>query len=54
MCSRLGVKPEECIFIDDTKMNVTAANDLGMAALQYKSMDKLRKDLRVFLDENIN
>lgn len=54
ICSRLGVKPEECIFIDDTNMNVTAAKNLGMNALQYKNMDKLRKDLRVFLGRNIN
>ncbi len=52
MCVRLGVKPEDCIFIDDTQMNVTAAKDLGMNALQYKSMDQLRKDLRGFLGED--
>lgn len=49
MCARLGVKPKDCIFIDDTQMNVTAAKDLGMNALQYQNMDKLRKDLKVFL-----
>lgn len=34
-CSRLGVEPAECLFLDDLEPNVTAARELGMAAVQF-------------------
>ena len=34
-CSRLGVAPEECLFLDDLEHNVVAARELGMAAVQF-------------------
>ena len=33
---RLGLAVEECVFIDDTEANVTAARELGMAAVHYR------------------
>jgi putative hydrolase of the HAD superfamily len=33
---RLGLAVEECVFIDDTERNVTAARELGMAAVHYR------------------
>ncbi len=33
-CERLGVQPEECLFIDDLECNVDAARALGMDAIQ--------------------
>jgi putative hydrolase of the HAD superfamily len=33
-CSRLGVAPERCLFIDDLLCNVEAANALGMQTIQ--------------------
>ncbi len=33
-CERLGVQPDECIFIDDLECNVDAARQLGMEAIQ--------------------
>jgi putative hydrolase of the HAD superfamily len=29
-CERLGLRPEECIFVDDLQCNVDAASELGM------------------------
>ena len=33
---RLGLPVEECAFIDDSERNVTAARELGMAAIHYR------------------
>lgn len=36
VCSRLGVKPEEAVFLDDMKVNVAAARALGMQAVLFR------------------
>lgn len=33
---RLGLQPEECVFIDDTERNATAARETGMAAVHFR------------------
>jgi putative hydrolase of the HAD superfamily len=35
-CERLGLHPEQCLFVDDLRCNVDAAADLGMTTLQCK------------------
>ncbi len=35
-CERLGLIPEQCLFVDDLRCNVDAAADLGMTTLQCK------------------
>jgi putative hydrolase of the HAD superfamily len=35
-CERLGLRPEQCLFVDDLRCNVDAAADLGMTTLQCK------------------
>ena len=42
---KLGVRPEEALFLDDKLVNVEAAQALGMKALQFTTIDHLRKDL---------
>jgi putative hydrolase of the HAD superfamily len=32
-CERLGLRPSECLFVDDLECNVEAARELGMEAL---------------------
>ena len=44
-CKKLGVAPEECIFIDDTEENVSAANELGMTGFVYRDYQKLIDNL---------
>jgi epoxide hydrolase-like predicted phosphatase len=46
---RLGVELYECVFIDDRARFCSAAEALGMKALLYKSLDKLKKDLEPLL-----
>ena len=33
---RLGLPVEECVFIDDSRRNVTAAEEVGMTAIYYR------------------
>ena len=42
---RIGRPAQEVIFIDDTKANVHAAQALGMKALHFRSMARLREEL---------
>jgi putative hydrolase of the HAD superfamily len=41
----LGTQPEETLFIDDRLVNVEAARALGMPALEFTTVDRLRADL---------
>lgn len=44
---RLGVKPEESIMIDDAKENIKASKSIGMHAIQFKSLEDLKKQLEL-------
>jgi 2-haloacid dehalogenase len=46
LLSRYGLEAEESLFIDDNLRNIKAAEQLGMQAIQFKSPDELKKDLR--------
>jgi putative hydrolase of the HAD superfamily len=41
----LGVLPEEALFLDDKLINIEAAHALGMQAIQFSTVEKLREDL---------
>ena len=41
----LDVRPEEALFLDDKLVNVEAARALGMIALEFSTVEKLRRDL---------
>jgi putative hydrolase of the HAD superfamily len=45
----LGVSAEKSLFIDDREGNVRTARELGMHAIQFESVEQLRKEL-----ENLN
>jgi putative hydrolase of the HAD superfamily len=42
---QLGTRPEETLFIDDKLVNVKAAQALGIQAIQFSTIDRLRADL---------
>jgi putative hydrolase of the HAD superfamily len=42
---KLNVRPEEALFLDDKLLNVEAARALGMKALQFSTIERLRADL---------
>lgn len=39
---RLGVAPADCVFVDDTEVNVLAAREVGMRAEVFRSPDQVR------------
>ena len=43
---RAGLKAADCVFIDDTLANVTAAQSIGMHAIHFKGPSRLRSQLR--------
>jgi putative hydrolase of the HAD superfamily len=42
---RLGVQPEETLFLDDRLENVEAARALGIEAIEFSTVEQLRADL---------
>ena len=45
LCSRYGLKAEECIFIDDTERNVLAAQKEGMKGLIFHTLEQTKEEL---------
>jgi putative hydrolase of the HAD superfamily len=45
LLEKLGTMPEETLFIDDRRINVEAALALGMRAIEFSTIEKLRQDL---------
>src|ERR1019366_3710943 len=45
LLKELGTRPEETLFIDDKLENIEAARALGMQAIQFTNIDRLREDL---------
>jgi len=43
--NQLGTLPEETLFLDDKTVNVDAARALGIRALQFSTVERLRADL---------
>ena len=46
---RLAVKPNEAVFIDDTREHVKAARKLGLQGILFRTAEKLEKDLNLLL-----
>ena len=52
LLDRYDLKAEECLFIDDNKRNILAAEKLGFHTILFKSPQQLSKDLTPYLNEN--
>ena len=46
--NRLGVKPEEAIFIDDKEIHIEAAKKLGINTVLFKDAKQLLAELKQF------
>jgi putative hydrolase of the HAD superfamily len=44
-----GVPAEECLFVDDSDVNVEAARELGMTAVHYRHNDQAIGEIRAAL-----
>ena len=47
---RLGVRPQECVFVDDLQKHIDGALGCGMQAVLYQNFDQMRADLEKLLD----
>ncbi len=45
LLNKYNLKPEECIFIDDIKENVEAANKLGIKGILFDNVENVRKSV---------
>ena len=46
LCSRYGLAPADCLFIDDSAANVEGARAAGMRAHHFSEPEKLRVELK--------
>jgi 2-haloacid dehalogenase len=46
LLSRYGLEPAATVFIDDNQVNVAAAAELGVVAIEFTTAAQLRKELR--------
>ena len=44
-CDRLGVKPREMIFVDDTQYNLDILSELGIYSVLFTTLENLMKEL---------
>jgi putative hydrolase of the HAD superfamily len=44
-CEKLGVTPDQALFLDDKPENIAAAESVGLAAIQFSTVDALREEL---------
>jgi epoxide hydrolase-like predicted phosphatase len=49
MAERLGVKPQDCVMIDDRIEFCKGAEFVGMQSIQYRHFDQFKKDLTKLL-----
>ena len=49
LLTRYGLQAEECVFIDDSQVNVDAANALGLHAFRFVSYDDTKPAITQFL-----
>lgn len=47
--AKLGVLPEECVFVDDLERNTLAAEDLGMKTIVFKNFAQFEQELAKLL-----
>lgn len=47
LCQRNDLRPEDCLFIDDSAANVQGARNVGMDAIHFTSAAELRSELAV-------
>jgi putative hydrolase of the HAD superfamily len=52
-CARVGVKPEEAVFLDDLGINLKPARALGMHTIKVTDPDQALRELERVLDHPI-
>lgn len=44
-CEKLGIAPAEALFLDDKAENIHAAEAVGLAGIQFRNIEQLRREL---------
>lgn len=47
-----GLEPSECIFLDDTVINIQAANELGIHGIVFESKEQAMHDIEQIISGN--
>jgi epoxide hydrolase-like predicted phosphatase len=45
----IGLRPEECVFVDDLEFNLAPARELGMAVVHHTDVDRTVPELERLL-----
>jgi putative hydrolase of the HAD superfamily len=48
-----GLAPSDCLFVDDNQLNVEAARELGMTAVQFHSNDQAIGEIRAAIEASL-
>ena len=51
LLNKYNLKAEECIFIDDTKVNVESANEIGIKGILFDNIDNVKKKVEEELNK---
>ena len=51
LLDKYNLKAEECIFIDDTKVNVESANEIGIKGILFDNIDNVKKKVEEELNK---
>ncbi|MBN8866815.1 MAG: HAD family phosphatase [Solirubrobacterales bacterium] len=46
---RVGLEPDQCIFIDDMEININAANELGLRGVHFRETAQARAEVHALL-----
>ena len=46
LLEKYGLDPTECVFIDDNRKNIIAANQLGMATIHFHTKAQAEEELQ--------
>jgi len=41
-----GLKPEDCLYFDDSSKNIEVARGLGIDAQEYQGLDKIKEEIK--------
>ena len=48
--AKIGIPPEACVFVDDTKANLPAASKFGMKSVHFTDAQSSVAEIRHLLD----
>jgi len=51
ICTLLGVRPEEVLFVDDTLENIERATSQGLRAIHFKGVSEFQVEIRKFIEK---